>query len=428
MKLRKDFINKNYEDSDNVKGFDFSNADLQNINFKRANLEGVNFRGSNLKGANLEDAIMVDVNLDGANLEGANLEGVDMRHSTFNRVNFNAANFKGSDFTAATFENGKFRGANFENAVFRYCGFVNADLQDANMIRTQLYGADFTGANMKEVNLSNANLEEADLTDANLTRAIMRSVNLTNSILTNADLSTADLTDCTLEGANYKSAIIYHRTTYKIFNWLFSNVPPITPIKIVNVFDKSNVFDFILGSIPITEVADDNVIFFIKNQFEGFSFPRDALQSAYDDRSSIFVSCNHIVPRGAVSIETVIPYQLFFRINLTMSLFVPIDSMKALLSSNHREWYIADTGNIINYSASVQVVYDNSNLNIFGEEVLLVSKDHCQSGTHQKSYSMTPIEFVTERNNGGGKIKTTKRTCKKRCKSSKKTTSSKSKK
>jgi uncharacterized protein YjbI with pentapeptide repeats len=421
MKLRKDFIDKSYEDADDVKGFDFSNADLQNVSFLRANLEGANFRGSNLKGANLEGAIMIDVNLDGANLEGANLEDVDMRHSTFNRVNFNGVNFKGSDFTAAVFEKGQLRGANFENAVFRYCGLMNADLQDANMTRTQLEGVDLTGAYMEGVNLSNSNLEEADLTDANLTRVNLRNANLQNSILTNADLSTADLTNCNLDGSNYESAILHHRTTYKIFNWLFSSVQTMVPIQITNNFDKNNVFDFIYGSIPLIDVDDDNVIFYIQNQFQGLSFPRDALQRAYDDRSSIFVSCNQIVPRGAVSIETVIPYHLFFRINLTMSLFVPIDSIKALLASNHKEWYIKDTGNMINYSASVQVVYDNSNLNIFGEEVQLISKDHCQSGTRQKSYSMYPIEFILERV-GGKAQKKKKGTYKKRCKSSKKKT------
>ena len=202
-----------------------------------------------------------------------------------------------------------------------------------------------------------------------------------NAILTNTDLSTADLTNCNFDGSNFEDAILHHRTTYKIFNWLASFVQSITPIQIVNAFDKNNVFDFIHGSIPISDVVDDNVIFYIQNQFQGLSFPRDALQSAYNDRSSIFVSCNHIVPRGAVSIETVIPYHLFFRINLTMTLFVPIDSMKSLLASNHKEWYIKDTGNIINYSASVKVVCDNSNLNIFGEEVQLVSTDHCQRGT-----------------------------------------------
>jgi hypothetical protein len=53
--------------------------------------------------------------------------------------------------------------------------------------------------------------------------------------------STADLTNCNLDGANYEAAILHNRTTCKIFNWFFSNVTPVTPIQIVDAFDKNNV-------------------------------------------------------------------------------------------------------------------------------------------------------------------------------------------
>ena len=233
---------------------------------------------------------------------------------------------------------------------------------------------------------------------------------LTNAILTNADLSTSDLTDTTFSGANLEDANVYHhRTTYKMLNWLISPASPITTIKMINSFDKVDVFDFVHGSIPFSEVDDDNVIFYIENQIQGFSFPRDALQNAYNDRSSIFVSCVQLFPRSAVDIDKVIPFNLYFRLNLTVALFVPIDSIKALLTSNHKEWFIKNTGNIINYSASIKVVCDNSDLNIFGEEISLVSRDHCQAGSEQKAYSLTPVEFVkssdTHSSNGGRKKK-----------------------
>jgi hypothetical protein len=176
-------------------------------------------------------------------------------------------------------------------------------------------------------------------------------------------------------------------------------------IKVVNKFDKHNVFDFVQGSIPISEVDDEHVIFYVENQLQGFAFPRNALLNAYSDRTSIFVSCNHIIPVGAVSITSVIPYHLFFRINLTMAMFVPIDSLKALLLSDHKEWHIKNTGNRVNFSASIRVVFDDSPLNIFGERINLVSRDHCQNGTEQKLYSLTPIEFLQMRKGGVGKSK-----------------------
>jgi uncharacterized protein YjbI with pentapeptide repeats len=416
MKLRKDFINQVFEDSYDVKGFDFSNADLRDINFIRANLEGADFRGSNLKGANFEDALLEGAKFEGANLEGANLEGVILRHSTFNQVSFKRCNFKLSDFTATVIYKGNLERANFQRANFRYAQLLYANLIGATMTQMELEGVDLTGADMKNADMSNSSLIEADLTDADLTNANftganltganfananLKNANFTNANLTDANLSTATLTNCNFEGSNFEDAIIHHRTTYKILNWLLSDVDTITINKIDNVFDKVSVFDFIHGTMSISEVQDDNVIFYIQNQFQGFSFPRDELFKAYEDRSSIFVSCNHLIQRGAVSIESVIPYHLFFRLNLNMTIFLPIDSLKSLLFSKHKEWYIKDTGNVVDFSASIQVVYDNSNLNIFGDDINLVSKDHCQLGTLQKLYSLTPIEFSFNRSNGG---------------------------
>lgn len=441
MKLRKDFINKNYEDAYDVKEFDFSHADLRNVNFTRANLEGATFKGSNLKGAVFEDAILTDAVFDGANLEGANLIGVEMRVSEFSRVNFNGANFKDADFTFAMFYYGKLEGAILDGATFNHASLVDANLNNAVMTRTQLEGAFLSGAKLKQANLTkaylvetdftNANLTDANFTNANLTDANfvdanLTNVNFTNAILTNANFTNADTTNAVFDGSNIHDAIFHHRTTYKIINWLTSDVEPMTTIKLVNTFDETTVHDFINGDIPKIEVQDDNVIFYIQHQSQGFAIPRNSLLQSYDDRSAIFVSCNQIIPSGGVNIESVIPYHLFFRINLTMPLFVPIDSMKALLISNHKEWYIKETGNIIDYSASLQVVYDNDyEINIFGEEVLLSSKDHCQSGTKQRLYNLTPIEFEPSRKIrriGGKKNKCTEKKRHTKCRSSKKRT------
>lgn len=424
--LRREFMYQDFEDAENVKGFDFSNSELQNINFIRANLEGANFKGSNLKNANFQDANLENVNFDRANLEGANLEGVNLKHITFDSVNFKGASFNDSDCTASLFDKCNFCEASFESANFRYSQLMNtnltsttikfaefegvdlkgANLSNADMSNAYFTEADFTDANLTDANLSNTDFTNANFTNANLTNANLTNSNFTNTILTNADLSTSNLENCDFDGSNFEDAIIHHRTTYKLLHWLESDVDTMSTIKVVNKFDKHNVFDFVHGSIPISEVDDEHVIFYVENQLQGFAFPRNALLGAYTDRTSIFISCNNIIPVGAVSIVSVIPYHLFFRINLTMAMFVPIDSLKALLLSDHKEWHIKNTGNTVNFSASIRVVFDDSPLNIFGERIDLVSKDHCQKGTEQKLYSLTPIEFFQVRKKGGvGKSK-----------------------
>jgi hypothetical protein len=51
-------------------------------------------------------------------------------------------------------------------------------------------------------------------------------------------------------------------------------------------------------------------------------------------------------------------------------------------------------------------VYDRDEMNIFGEELNIVSRDHCQSGTNQIISVLSPVEFILS----GGKT----RKCKKK--------------
>ena len=58
--------------------------------------------------------------------------------------------------------------------------------------------------------------------------------------------------------------------------------------------------------------------------------------------------------------------------------------MKYLVTSKHKEWYLRETEVRGEFIASIQVVYEESEKNIFGNHFSMVSKDHCQLGTSQK--------------------------------------------
>jgi uncharacterized protein YjbI with pentapeptide repeats len=261
------------------------------------------------------------------------------------------------------------------------------------------YKANLTGANLTDSNLEDAFLKDAVLRSANLTRSNLTNTNLLNANLTNANLTNANTTNVNIRGATLDGAThnIYSIETQNLLNKISSKVVALEPIRIVDTFDKIKVYDFVDGEILKKDVDDDNVIFYIENQKQGISYPRDNLEQAYDNRSSIFVSCSGI-SQSAVNIANVKPNILYFRINLTMTVFVSIDSIKDLLESKHKEWYIKRTEVEEEFISSIEVVYDRGEMNIFGEELNIVSRDHCQSGTNQIISVLSPVEFTV---NGG---------------------------
>jgi uncharacterized protein YjbI with pentapeptide repeats len=401
-----------------LKNYNFVGSNLQGANFEGANLQGANFQGANLQGANFTNATLTDANLIDANLQGANLQG----------ANFQGANLQGANFTNATLTDANLIDANLIDVDFRYANLINANLTNANLtdaslVQATLIGAMLRNANLAGVDLRNANLTDATLVVANLTEAILinanltdanlREANLTNADLENANLNytylfEANLTNANFVDANVTNAIFvsnYADASEDLIKRMIvllsrSQLQTLNLKTIENVFDAENVFDPVNGVMPIREVDDDHVIFYIDKHKEGFSYPRYALQNGYDDKSLIFVSCRK-QSLSAVNIRNVKPDILYFRLNLTMTILVPINAMKYLLRSKHKEWYLSESKVSEEFIASIQVVYGNHGENIFGENFNIVSKDHCQLGTRQKIYYLCPVRLIRSR---GGNI------------------------
>jgi len=176
------------------KGMDLHHCTMVNTSFFGADLRGTNFTGANmqrsylnlarlettnLSGANLSNAIIFSAILDSTNFSGANLTNARMMGNLGN-VNMTNANVKqgrlGMDFGNQTMGQVKFDTVGGK--------FANADLSDAD-----LQVASFRFGDLRSANLRNANLYRADLIQADLT---------------GADLTGANLTDAEVEGAILK--------------------------------------------------------------------------------------------------------------------------------------------------------------------------------------------------------------------------------
>jgi len=221
-----DFVNewkrRVRENINNLRRADLSEADLRGFDFSSANLERVWFIGANLEGANFFNVSLEDAKFMGANLENANFEEAQLKNAKFNgAVLKNAklikAHLEKADLGGAHLENANLMDAHFENADLRGAHLENADLINTNFKCANLEGAYLKKANLWETNFENANLWKADLKEASLSNTHFKNAYLAGANLENANgfadfknakLISASLKGAKLRGSGFKKAVL----------------------------------------------------------------------------------------------------------------------------------------------------------------------------------------------------------------------------
>ena len=174
------------------------------------------------------------------------------------------------------------------------------------------------------------------------------------------------------------------------------------------VFDIRMYMDISMNEIEENE--DEDLIFlYFEGQKNATIYPRKELKKLYNDYTYIFVSCKKL-NNSAVNIQKVKEDNVFFQLNTQVRYFIPLEQMIELLSSKHKEWLIQPTNQEEEFTASILNVYDrysgdiditigrNSFMhNIVKKPLNIVSGWHCQDGTKQKIFSITPIKFKDKR-------------------------------
>ena len=402
----KSFVNCNFEEV-KLNESTFIDSKLKNSNFKLADLSDANFKGADLTGANLEHAKLYDTNLENTLLTRANLVNLNSHTANFRNSYLANANLRHASLFKANFTDADLTDADCTNIVGRLVRFKNATLRRANFTGADLAMSEFTEVDLRGANLTRANLTRVDLTGANLTGAV--GADLTGAI-------GADLILGQPHQPQQPQQPQQEKKTKDLLKKIIKIVPhPINKnhIKYVKNTFENKVFDVSMAmEIPITEIDDeeDNVIFYIDNQPTGFLYPREQLKTAYNDYTSIFIACDKF-NASAVSIN-VAKIDILIRINLTMNFFINLKDMIEVLSTNHKEWLIQDTNKIENFTASILNIYDKHSIskigyltgndgerfeyshNIMNTQLNIVSSDHCQDGTTQRIYKITPIKLT----------------------------------
>ena len=149
-----------------LRGVDFTDADLSGLNLSRANLEGAifsrcdlsftDFTAANLRYAHLDNCRAIE-----ANFTGAVLHGADLTSSVLASANL----------TGALMSSARLQGVFAANANLSMALLGDADLGFADLRKANLDGAFLLGANMEGANLEGAtNFDPSAVTGKSPTR------------------------------------------------------------------------------------------------------------------------------------------------------------------------------------------------------------------------------------------------------------------
>ena len=154
-------------------------------------------------------------------------------------------------------------------------------------------------------------------------------------------------------------------------------------------------FDIANGMMPMTNKLDNElVIFLVDKQVLPTIYPLQQLINSYSDRSSIFVSCKK---SSMLSFTDDNVDEVFFKLMLMQPFLIPIEEMKGLLTSTHRQWSLVKSNVEKEFTGSIGSVRWRNGVNILGEIDDVVSRHHCQAATNLTVYNLKPIKFSARR-------------------------------
>ena len=170
----------------NLSKFRLWEVDLKGINFSGANLSHANLSGSELSNADLSGTNLSGADLCGTNLENANCQGADFRNAELTseyhgiNTNYSYADFRGDGLDQGIIEKSNFTGANFIGSFISQYSYIDCNFT----------GANFSNSHLSEVSFENCNLTDVDFSGASL------GFGFRNSILSNVCFRKATLDIC----------------------------------------------------------------------------------------------------------------------------------------------------------------------------------------------------------------------------------------
>lgn len=161
-------------------------------------------------------------------------------------------------------------------------------------------------------------------------------------------------------------------------------------------FKNQKVYDFEeVEEVPMLSVLSksNSVIFKAKESY--FTLPLTTIVKAIKDGSQIRHRCKTQL-EGAPYERDVDMDHMYYYIQGNGNFLVWLDQIQQGLLQDFKIFDLEETDEELDNVASAQNVQTTPGTNRYGNPVNIVSADHCQAGTKQKVFKLTPIIFTEE--------------------------------
>lgn len=208
--LEDTYGSKNLHNID-LRGFDFSYANLDGVDFSGSDLLGINFRGASLINANFKGATLMGAVLDQAKMVNCNLIEADLRGASIYNTDFENSDFCGAILNdLRNPQECNFKNANLHSVCLKSLNLEHTNFQNANLCNSNLEDTVLQYANLQKANLEGASLKASDLSKANISYVQGINVNqlseascIFSAYIDDEDQRTIDILDILEESTNH---------------------------------------------------------------------------------------------------------------------------------------------------------------------------------------------------------------------------------
>jgi hypothetical protein len=175
----------------------------------------------------------------------------------------------------------------------------------------------------------------------------------------------------------------------------------------VSVNNRIDVFDYEANdTLSINPFKLDKKIVVFKATNSYFQYPKSQFESDLNDVANIIFGCKSR-KIGAPVIDDIDYDNPYYLLRGSGNFAIPLSDIRTLLISPYNAFEIKKTDKRLAHSTALESIIDVYPQGLLGQDVDIVSADHCQAGTDREVYELIPIKF--EPKEGGKRKKSMKK-------------------
>jgi len=172
--------------------------------------------------------------------------------------------------------------------------------------------------------------------------------------------------------------------------------PPIVFEVMKIQYKKQKVYDFEENEeVPILSLLSKSWSIIFKAKESYFTLPLDTISNGVKDGSQVRHKCNKELD-GAPYERDVDMVRRYYYIQGNGNFLVWLYQLEQGLLQDFKIYDLEETEEELANVASAQNVQKTPGVNRYGNPINMVSGDHCQKGTKQKVFKLTPVVFTDE--------------------------------